>query len=313
MQFQIDKPFVIIVGPTAVGKTEISIQLAEALGGEIISADSRLFYRGMDIGTAKPTKEELQRVRHHLINVSNIDQSWSLAVFQEKVTQLADEIRSRKKIPFLVGGTGQYIRAIIEGWQLPPQEPNFRLRNVIKSYGERIGAEALYEKLKIMDPIAATAIEPRNLRRTIRALEVIFSTGHLFSTQRDRQPIDFQYKLIGLIRDRKDLYQRIDSRIDAMFQSGFISEVETILKNGYKRDLPPLSAIGYKEVIGMLLGEIDLDEAIVLMKRRTRQYVRRQANWFKESDPQIEWFKMEPGVIEKIKSFILAPNGWKND
>ena len=313
MQFQIEKPLIIIIGPTAVGKTEVSIRLAEDLGGEIISADSRLFYRGMNIGTAKPTTEELSRVRHHLINVSNIDQPWSLAVFQEEVYRLADEIRLRDKIPFLVGGTGQYIRAIIEGWCIPPQEPNFQLRNAVQSYGETIGAEKLYEKLQIVDPIAAEKIEPRNLRRTIRAFEVIFSTGNLFSMQRDRQPIDFQYKLIGLLRDRQDLYRRIDERIENMFKTGFIKEVETILKDGYTRDLPSLSAIGYKEVIAMLCGEIDREEAIRLMKRRTRQYVRRQANWFKENDPQIEWFKMESGIDEKIKSFILSPNGWKNE
>ena len=313
MQFQIERPLIIIIGPTAVGKTEVSIRLAEDLGGEIISADSRLFYRGMDIGTAKPTAEELGRVRHHLINVSDIDNSWSLAVFQEEVYRLADEIRSRGRIPFLVGGTGQYIRAIIEGWCIPPQEPNFQLRDAIQSYGEMIGAAKLYEKLQIVDPNAAEKIEPRNLRRTIRAFEVIFSTGNLFSTQRGKQPIDFQYKLIGLSRDRTDLYQRIDERIDSMFRSGFVMEVETILKNGYTRDLPPLSAIGYKEVIAMLSGEMDREEAIRLMKRRTRQYVRRQANWFKESDPQIEWFKMESAIKEKIKSYILSPIGWKNE
>ncbi|MDO9545294.1 MAG: tRNA (adenosine(37)-N6)-dimethylallyltransferase MiaA [Pelolinea sp.] len=313
MQFQIEKPLILIVGPTGVGKTEISIKLAEDLNGEIISVDSRLFYRGMDIGTAKPTIQERNRISHHLIDVSEIDDPWSLAVFQEEVYRLADEIRTRGKIPFLVGGTGQYIRAIIEGWSIPPQEPDFDLRNAIRSLGETIGAEKLFEKLQIVDPDAAERIEPRNLRRTVRAFEVIFSTGKLFSAQKDKKPIDFQYKLIGLSRGRQELYQRIDDRIENMFETGFIAEVETILKNGYRRDLPSLSAIGYKEVIAMLCGEIDSEEAIRLMKRRTRQYVRRQANWFKSSDPKINWFEMEPEVEEKIKSFILSQNGWENE
>jgi len=311
MQFQIEKPLVIIVGPTAVGKTEISIKLAEELGGEIISADSRLFYRGLDIGTAKPTAQERDRVKHHLIDVSDIDDHWSIAVFQEEVFRIADEIRSKGKTPFLVGGTGQYIRAIIEGWCIPAQEPNLELRSAIQSFGEFVGAEKLFEKLQIVDPAAAEKMEPRNLRRTIRAFEVIFSTGKLFSVQKNRKAIDFQYKLIGLSRDREELFKRIDERIDDMFEGGFISEVEAIIKNGYARDLPSLSAIGYKEVIDLIYGDIDFDEAVRLMKRRTRQYVRRQANWFKKTDSRIDWFEMGPDILEKIRSFILLPNGWK--
>jgi tRNA dimethylallyltransferase len=313
MQFQIEKPLIIIAGPTAVGKTEISIRLAEEIDGEIISADSRLLYRGLNIGTAKPSLQEQSRIKHHLIDVSEIDDHWSLAVFQERVYQLADEIRSKGKIPLLVGGTGQYIRAIIEGWIIPEQEPDLRIRSVIQSIGESIGAEKLHEKLQIVDPAAANKIEPMNLRRTIRAFEVIFSTGKLFSQQKGRSAIDFNFKLIGLSRNREELYKRIDQRIDNMFRDGLVSEVEKILEKGYARNLPSLTAIGYKEVIDMLYGEIDMDEAVRLMKRRTRQYVRRQANWFKKDDPKIKWFNMEPDVIEKIKSYILSPIGWKNE
>jgi tRNA dimethylallyltransferase len=313
MQFPVKKPLIIIVGPTAVGKTEISIRLAEEIDGEIISADSRLFYRGLDIGTAKPSKEEQNRVKHHLIDVSDIDDHWSLAVFQERVYQLAEEIRSKGSMPFLVGGTGQYIRAIIEGWKIPKQAPDLKLRSVIQFIGESIGAEKLYEKLRIVDPAAAEKIEPRNLRRTVRAFEVIFSSGKLFSELKSRAPINFQYKLIGLSRDREELYKRIDQRIDTMFSTGLVSEVERILEKGYTRNSASLSAIGYKEVIDLLYGEIDKDEAIRLMKRRTRQYVRRQANWFKKSDPRIEWFKMNPSAFKEIKSYILSPNGWKNE
>jgi tRNA dimethylallyltransferase len=258
-------------------------------------------------------KSDQSRVRHFLIDVADIDETWSLAVFQGAVYRIADEIRARGKIPFLVGGTGQYVRAIIEGWCIPLQEPNLKLREKLQLWGCAIGSEKLYEKLKILDPVAAEKMEPRNIRRTIRALEVIFSTGRLFSAQRGRKPIDFQYKLIGLLRDRKELYQRIDERIETMFSAGLLEEVRAILDSGFKRNLPSLSAIGYKEVIALLQGEIDQEEAIRLVKRRTRQYVRRQANWFKENDPKIKWFKMESGVNEIIKSFILSSDGWHHD
>ena len=313
MRLLIEKPLIIIIGPTAVGKTEISINLAEELNGEIISADSRLFYRGMNIGTAKPSSTDQYRVSHFLIDVADIDEHWSLPVFQEAVYRITEEIRGRGKLPFMVGGTGQYVRAIIEGWCIPPKEPNLKLRENLQLWGCAIGPEKLYEKLQILDPVAAEKIEPRNMRRTIRALEVIFSTGRLFSVQRDRKPIDFQYKLIGLLRDRKELYQRIDKRIECMFEAGFLEEVQAILDSGYERNLPSLSAIGYKEAIALLHDEINYEEAIRLIKRRTRQFVRRQANWFKESDPKIKWFKMKPGIKEVIKSFILSPDGWQYD
>jgi tRNA dimethylallyltransferase len=309
----VNNPLIIIVGPTAVGKTEVSIRLAEAIDGEIISADSRLFYRGLDIGTAKPSLQERARIKHHLIDVSDIDDHWSLAVFQERVYQLSAEIRTKGKIPILVGGTGQYVRAIIEGWIIPEQIPDQNLRRAIQRYGESIGAEKLYEKLQIVDVAAADKIEPMNLRRTIRAFEVIFSTGKLFSLQKGRSAINFNYKMIGLKRNRQELYERIDQRIENMFRDGLISEVEQILAKGYSRNLSSLSAIGYKEVIDMLYGEIDMEEAVRLMKRRTRQYVRRQANWFKQDDPRIKWFNMDLEVLEKIKSFILSPNGWNNE
>lgn len=199
----------------------------------------------------------------------------------------------------------------MRGGVSPPQEPNSKLREKLQSWGYAIGSEKLYEKLQMLDPTAAEKIEPRNMRRTIRALEVILLTGRLFSAQRYRKPIDFQYKIIGLLRDRKELYQRIDKRIECMFRAGLLEEVQTILDNGFERNLPSLSAIGYKEAIALLHDEIDQDEAIRLIKRRTRQYVRRQANWFKESDPKIKWFRMKPGVNEVVKTFILSTDGWQ--
>lgn len=310
MQLLVERPLIVIVGPTAVGKTELSIRLATDLNGEIISADSRLFYQGMDIGTAKPSREELDQVRHHLVDVANIDDIWSLALFQKSVYRIADDIRKREKIPFLVGGTGQYIRAILEGWSVPELPPNNNLRLVIEKWGNIIGSSVLHDKLTIIDPNAAENIERNNMRRIVRALEVIFSTGRLFSSQRKRNPINFQYKMIGLKRDRKELYARIDERIMNMFDTGFIDEVKEILAKGYDKNLPSLSAIGYKEVIEYLNEEIDKSEVIRLMKRRTRQYVRRQANWFKDSDPKIRWFQMGKNILDEVTAFIYSSDGW---
>src|SRR5919106_6534427 len=175
---------ILLVGPTAVGKTELAIQLAERLNGEIVSADSRLFYRGMDVGTAKPTAEEQARVPHHLIDIADPDEILSLAVFQQKAREVITDIHTRNKIPFLVGGTGQYIRAVTEGWNPPEVKPDARLRNELEKKKEEKGEYWLYEKLKELDPVAAEKIDPRNYRRTIRALEVIMITGKRFSEQR---------------------------------------------------------------------------------------------------------------------------------
>ncbi len=302
---------IVIVGPTAVGKTSLSLQLAFFFGGEIVSADSRLFYRGMDIGTAKPTKEELVRVRHHLINVANPDQVWSLVKFQEAAYQAIDDILKRGKIPFLVGGTGQYISAIIEGWEIPKAKPSPRLRLAIKAMTQELGPKTLHKRLVLLDPEAASRIDPQNVRRMIRAFEVIFMTGRRFSDQRNKFGSPYQTLIIGVNRPRPDLYNRIDQRIEIMLENGFVEEVKRLLDQGYSPDLPPLSAIGYRQIIQYLRGDISLDEAVVIMKRSTRQYVRRQSNWFKQDDPRIHWFVAEStileGMIPLIQKFLFNP------
>ncbi len=299
------RPLIVIVGPTAVGKTAISLQLAENLGGEIVSADSRLFYRGMDIGTAKPTPAELARAPHHLIDVATPDQDWSLATFQGAAYRAIDEIHARGRLPIMVGGTGQYVQAVLEGWQLPAARPNAPLRQALQSWAGQIGTEGLHQRLGILDPAAAASIDPTNLRRTIRALEVILQNGQLFSTQKRRSPPAYQTLILGLQRPRPELYARIDQRIAAMLQAGFVAEVQALLDQGYSPDLPPLSAIGYRQIIAHLQGQITLDEAVALMKRLTRQFVRRQANWFKESDPAIYWFRVEPGTAAVLEQLVL--------
>lgn len=297
-------PLVMILGPTAVGKTEVSLKLAERFHGEIVSADSRLFYRGMDIGTAKPTLEERQRVPHHLIDVAGPDETWSLAVFQSAADQAIREIDARRHLPFIVGGTGQFIRSIIEGWTIPPAHPDPNLREILDHWAVEVGAEALHAKLSILDPEAAKSIDPTNVRRTVRALEVILSTGKRFSEQKLSGRKLYRPLLLGLTRPRAELYQRIDERINKMIASGFIDEVKGLLASGYSPDLPTMSAIGYSEIVAYLQGKMSLDEAIISMKRRTRIFVRRQANWFKADDPEIRWFIADEDAVEKMGKVI---------
>jgi tRNA dimethylallyltransferase len=297
-------PLVVILGPTAVGKTEISIQLAERLAGEIVSADSRLFYRGMDIGTAKPTQEEMRRVLHHLIDVTDPDQIWSLAVFQRRAREVIADIHRRGKLPFLVGGTGQYVRAIMEGWRPPRAEPDPRLRKILQAWAKEIGREGLHTRLAVLDPQAAQKIDYRNLRRTVRALEVIFTTGRRFSTQRRQRKSPYRLLVLGLQRPREQLYQRVDQRIQNMVEAGFVEEVRALLAHGYSPDLPTMSAIGYREIVAFLQGKISMEEAIERIQRATRVFVRRQANWFKPDDPNIHWFEAGPDVVEEMETTI---------
>src|SRR5574342_266739 len=218
-------PLVLVVGPTAVGKTELAIQLAERLNGEIVSADSRLFYRGMDIGTAKPTAEECARVPHHLIDVADPDEIWSLAVYQQQASKIIADIHAHGKLPFLVGGTGQYVRAVTEGWTPPQVKPDKRLRDELERLAlskvegmkDEKGADWLHARLRQLDPLAAEKINGRNVRRTIRALEVILTTGRRFSEQRRQSNSPYNLLTIGLKRPRAELYQRVDERIEAMF------------------------------------------------------------------------------------------------
>ena len=299
-------PLVLIVGPTAVGKTELAILLAERLNGEIVSADSRLFYRGMDIGTAKPTVQEMNRVPHHLIDVADPDELLSLAVFQQKATETIADIHTRKKIPFLVGGTGQYVRAVTQGWSPPEVEPDEGLRKELEKQKEEKGIFWLHGRLKKLDLEAAARIDPRNYRRTIRALEVILATGKKFSEQRGQGDSPYRLITIGLTRPRLELYERVDRRIDTMYANGFLQEVRGLLAKGYSPSLPTMSAIGYRECVRVIHGELSEEQAKAEIRRATRVFVRRQANWFKSSDPNIRWFHVEEGIVAEIDSYIRA-------
>jgi tRNA dimethylallyltransferase len=297
-------PLIVIVGPTAVGKTEISLQLAGRLGGEIVSADSRLFYRGMDIGTAKPTPGNRLRVPHHLIDIADPDETLSLAIFQRLAAEAISEIQARKNLPFLVGGTGQYIHAVTHGWVPPVTKPNDQLRAVLETIAMAQGADWLHQRLVFLDPASANAIDPRNLRRTVRALEVIFSTGRRFSDQRGHRGSPYCALIIGLNRPRPELYARVDTRIDGMFAGGLLDEVHSLMEHGYSPDLPTMSAIGYRECTAVLRGEMSLEEARVRMRRLTRVFVRRQANWFNAEDKKIHWFDAGKAKIEEMENYI---------
>jgi tRNA dimethylallyltransferase len=304
MNFQTNKPLVVIVGPTASGKTAVSIDLAKRLNGEIVSADSRLLYRGMDIGTAKPTDAEQENVPHHLIDVADPDETWSLALYQRTAYQVIDSIMERSKLPILVGGTGQYVRAIIEGWRIPPQAPDESLRESLSRWAEMIGPEGLHQRLATVDPQAAEMIDYRNMRRTIRALEVILNTGERFSDLRKKQQCRYMPFIFGISRPREVLYQRIDQRIDQMIADGLVEEVQTLLQSGYQADLPTLSAIGYGEIIQYLNNQVSLEEAVTLIRRNTRIFVRRQANWFKPDDPRIHWVEAAEGMVDNMEEMI---------
>ncbi len=295
---------VVLVGPTAVGKTATALDLAEALSAEIVSADSRYLYRGLDIGTAKPSAAELARVPHHLIDVTTPDQPWTLSQYQAAAYAAIDAIRARGRLPLLVGGTGQYVRALTEGWELPAGEPGGAVRLELEQSLARDGLDALVERLRAVDPASAASVDLRNPRRVIRALEVVLTTGESFAAQRRKQAPPYPATLLGLSRSRTELYARIDARVDAMLAAGLVEEVRGLIAQGYGWDLPAMSALGYRQIGEYLRGECTLAEAAASIKRATRQFVRRQANWFKPNDPDIHWFPAQPAVAAEMADYV---------
>ena len=301
-------PLIVILGPTAVGKTALSLRMAEAFNGEIVSADSRLFYRGMDIGTAKPTPAEMSAVPHHLIDVAEVDEVWSLGKFKRRAIKVIDAVHQRGGVPFLVGGTGQFIRAITEGWVVPELPADEQMREVLTRWADEIGPEGLYERLEVVDPAATEKILPGNLRRTVRAFEVIFHTGQKFSALRQREPVPYRILQIGLDRPRPVIDTRIEQRVDAMMAAGFLEEVAGLLAKGYSPELSSMSAIGYSQLADHLAGETSLEEAVEETKKVTKKFYRRQMTWFKRSNPQIHWFNLEENpekeIFHSVKSFL---------
>ena len=292
---------VAIVGPTAVGKSAIAIELGRrmAAGAEIISADSRLLYRGMDIGTAKPSAADRARVPHHLIDVTDPDQPWSLARFQRAAFAAIDEVQPRR-LPLLVGGTGQYVRAVVQGWTVPRGEPDVSLRAELEAYAAEHGAAALHHQLADRDPVAARRIDPRNVRRVARALEFALTTGTPISEHQRQEAPPYSILQIGLTLNRSVLYARIDARADAMIAAGLVEEARALAAKGYSWDLPAMSALGYKQVGQHLRGEFSLADAIRRMKAATRRFVRRQAAWFRPDDRRMVWHNADTLVVEAL-------------
>jgi len=293
---------VVIVGPTAAGKTALSIDLAEAAGGEIVSADSRQIYRGMDIGTAKVTAAERVRVPHHLLDVVTPDRVLSLAEYQALAYAAIADIQAHGRLPFLVGGTGQYIQAVVEGWSIPAVAPHPELRAELEAEASAEGAEALHGWLMALDPAAAARIDYRNVRRVIRALEVCLVTGQPITELQRKNPPPFDILQIGVTRPRPELYARIDARVDQMMAAGLLDEVRRLDAVGYAWELPAMTGLGYRQIGEYLRAEVTLDEAIARIKQGTRRFVQQQYNWFRLTDPAIRW--VDPGVTQA--SDVLA-------
>ncbi|MCA9976115.1 MAG: tRNA (adenosine(37)-N6)-dimethylallyltransferase MiaA [Anaerolineales bacterium] len=300
-------PLLVLVGATAVGKTALSLALAAQFQGEIVSADSRLFYRGMDIGTAKPSLAEQAAVPHHLIDVCAPDETLTLGDYQERAYRLIADIQARGRLPILVGGTGQYVKAVVEGWGIPRVPPQPTLRAAL----ERLGGDELGRWLQQLDSTAALQIDPRNVRRVIRALEVTLVSGRPITELQRKMPPPYHLAMIGLRREREALYARIDERVDGMMAAGLLAEVERLREMGYGRFLPSISGLGYRQLYDYLEGELTLAEAVQRIKFETHRFVRQQNTWFRADDPAITWFEMaEAGVETAVATFV---QNWLND
>jgi len=302
-------PLIVILGPTASGKTDIAIKLALEIDGEIVSADSRQIYKEIDIGTAKPSSDELKAVPHHLVDIININDEFTMNDFQEKAMEYIMDIYKRGKRPILAGGTALYIKALTEGLDVPVTPPDYELREELKKMAEKEGTRYLHDLLKEVDPSAWKRIHYNDLRRIIRAFEVYYSTACPISTlQEKRKEIPFDVIKFGLNWPREELYKRIDERVELMFDKGLVDEVTFLVSRNYIFEGPPLDALGYLEVYDYLKGKATMGEAKRLIKRNTRHFSKRQMTWFRK-DKDIHWIIPEIPfsplkILEEIKSFL---------
>lgn len=283
-------PLLVLVGPTAVGKTRLSLEIARRFGCEIISGDSMQVYRGMDIGTAKASAAERQLVPHHLIDIHEPRHPFSVAEFQERVRALIADIASRGKLPFIVGGTGLYVESVCYNFQFTEVGSDPAFRQEQEAFAERFGAQALHEKLRAVDPASAERLHANDIRRVVRALEVFHLSGMTLSASLAAQTKTSPYDLclLGLTMERSLLYKRIEERIEQMLADGLVDEVRRLLAAGVPRDATAMQGLGYKELAGYLEGELSLEEAIVLLKRDTRRFAKRQLSWFRHM-ADIHW------------------------
>jgi len=287
----------VLCGPTAIGKTSLAVHLAQHLRAEIICADSRTVYRGMDIGTAKPDVELRARIPHHLVDVVDPAESFTVADFQRLARQAMQDIRSRGRRPLLVGGTGLYIRAIVDDLSIPRVAPDRALRDRLMAEDEASGPGTLHRRLTALDPAAASRIHPANVRRVVRALEVIEMTGRPISEQQRHGGQWVRAAMVALTAERAELYRRIDARVDAQLAAGLVDETRRLLALGIPAAAPSMQTLGYKELAGWLRGAYGYDEAVRLLKRNTRRYAKRQLTWFRR-DPRIQWIDVT-GLTEE--------------
>jgi tRNA dimethylallyltransferase len=293
---------IVILGPTATGKTQLSLKLSQYFDSEIINCDTSIFYKYLSIGTGKPSKKNLKLVKHNLLDFLEPDQDYSLAEFLKDAKKIISQIVSDKKVPILVGGSGQYLKALTENWDVSNIKPNFELRKELEKEINKNGVEYLYEKLKSEFPGNAQKVDSKNPRRVIRAFEL--GLGGQSISRKSKKKFSNFFK-IGLTMPREILYKTIDERIEKMFEDGWVGEVEYLIKKGFNKELNSFSSIGYNEICDYLSNNLDLDEAINLIKKRTRNLVRHQYNWFKLNDPEIKWFDSSKHSINYISEKIL--------
>jgi tRNA dimethylallyltransferase len=298
---------VAVVGATATGKTALAIRLARELDGEIVNADSRQVYCGMDIGTAKPTAEERAAARHWLIDCVEPDEPFSLADYLDRAHAAIGDISSRGKLPIVAGGTGQYVWALLEGWRVPRVPPDHDLRASLEDIAATDGTGALAAVLAREDPVSASRIDPRNVRRVIRAIEVTRASGRAFSEWQEKDgPPAAEVRTIALTLNRDDLYRRIDDRVDAMLAAGLVDEVRT-LRERYGCGAPPMSGIGYRQVCDALEGRCSLEDAAARIKTETHRLARMQHAWFRRDDPLIVWLDAaSPRLFEDALAAVRA-------
>jgi len=303
-------PLIVILGPTAVGKTSLSLDLASRFAGEIVGADSRQLYRGMDIGTAKPSAQEQAQVPHHLVDIQPPDRQMALATYQQMAFSVIDGIHLRGRVPFLVGGSALYLRAVVEGLKIPEVAPNPALRVELEKFAQDNGREALHTRLRASDPEAAAQIHPNNLRRVVRALEIVQTTGRRKSELEAAALPPYRILKIGLDLSRPLLHERIDRRVHDMVEAGLVEEMESLLAAGYSHDLPALSSLGYQEIAAHLRGELTLQAAVERIQIETHRFVRHQYTWFRRI-PDVHWFDVSeaprPAIRKLAASFL--PSG----
>jgi tRNA dimethylallyltransferase len=299
------KPLVVLLGPTAVGKTALSLQLAQRFHGEIVGADSRQIYQRMEIGTAKPTADERAQVPHHLVDICAPDATLSVAEYQALAYTTIDEIHGRGRVPFLVGGTSLYVRSVVEGLQIPAVPPNPVLRAELEELLATAGREALYQRLLALDPATAAVIDAQNPRRLLRALEIVLITGRSKVELEGANPPPYSILQVGLTRPREELYQRIDRRVVEMVAAGLVEEIQDLLAAGYAPTLPAMTSLGYREISAYLRGEMTLEEAITRIQLETHRFVRHQTTGFRKMNG-IQWFDLSQAGSEALVMQTVA-------